>query len=72
MNRPEAPNFTSPAWLARRQALAGRLVVARGEAPVGLMLAGGRVSNLFTGGVEDLDMAVHQGLVVGLGSLPEA
>jgi adenine deaminase len=61
-------DMTSPGWLTQRQALAERLAVARGEAPADLVLAGGRVVNLFSGGVEELDVAVHQGRVVGLGA----
>lgn len=45
-----------------------RLSVARGEAPAELVLRGGRVVNLFTGGVEEVDVAVHDGVVAGLGT----
>ncbi|MFZ5585261.1 MAG: adenine deaminase [Thermodesulfobacteriota bacterium] len=47
--------------------LAERLAVARGDQPADLVLAGGRVVNLFTGAVEETDVAVHDGVVVGLG-----
>ncbi|MBI5523229.1 MAG: adenine deaminase [Desulfarculus sp.] len=51
-----------------RQLLTQRLAVARGDAPADLVLAGGRVVNLFSGRIEELDVAVHQGRVVGLGA----
>ncbi|MFH1057600.1 MAG: adenine deaminase [Pseudomonadota bacterium] len=53
--------------LNEQQRLAGRLAVARGDEPAELVLAGGRVVNLFTGGVDEADVAVHDGVVVGLG-----
>ncbi len=51
-----------------RERLQGRLAAARGETPADLVLAGGRVVNIFSGKVEDTDVAVHDGQVVGLGS----
>lgn len=57
-----------PDMAQERQLLAQRLEVARGEAPADLVLAGGRVVNLFSGQIEELDVAVHQGRVVGLGA----
>ena len=68
MSGPQPPDLNSPTCLAARQALGVRLAVARGDAPADMVLAGGRVPNLFTGQVEELDVAVHQGLVVGLGA----
>jgi len=41
--------------------------VARGQRPAELCLRGGRVVNVFSGSIETVDMAVHDGLVVGWG-----
>ena len=44
------------------------LVLAGGQRiPADLVLKNGRVVNLFTGGVDAVDVAVHDGIVVGLG-----
>lgn len=51
-----------------KRLLQERLAAARGEIPVDLVLAGGRVVNLFDGSIEELEVAVHRGVVVGLGS----
>jgi adenine deaminase len=51
-----------------RGLLQERLAVARGEVPAELALRGGRVVNLFDGRVEELDVAVQHGQVVGLGT----
>ncbi len=51
-----------------QQRLQERILVARGEAPADLVLGGGRVVNLFTGEVEEVDVAVHDGVVAGLGA----
>ncbi|MBU1277426.1 MAG: adenine deaminase [Proteobacteria bacterium] len=45
-----------------------RLAVARGESPAELVFTGGKVVNLFNGALEEVDVAVHRGQVVGLGS----
>ncbi len=45
-----------------------RLAAARGEEPADLVLGGGRVLNVFDGSVEQLDLAICDGVVVGLGS----
>jgi len=46
----------------------GRLLaVGRGEEPADLVLAGGRVVDLFGGGVIEADVAVYEGRIVGLG-----
>ena len=52
-------------WTGRQQE---RLAVARGDAPADLVFSGGKVVNLFTGALEEVDVAVHRGRVVGLGS----
>ncbi|MCF8064561.1 MAG: amidohydrolase family protein, partial [Desulfarculaceae bacterium] len=52
-------------WTGRQQE---RLAAARGDAPADLVLTGGKVVNLFTGALEEVDVAVHRGRVVGLGS----
>jgi adenine deaminase len=43
------------------------LRVARGEAPADLVLKDCRVVNVFTGEIEAADVAIHDGLVAGLG-----
>jgi adenine deaminase len=43
------------------------LEVARGDAPADLLLRNGRVVNVFTGEVERVDVALHRGLVAGMG-----
>lgn len=52
-------------WTGRQQE---RLAVARGDAPADLVFGGGKVVNLFNGSLEQVDVAVHRGRVVGLGS----
>ena len=42
--------------------------VARGETPADVVLRGARVPNVFTGEVEDTDVALHDGRVAGLGT----
>ncbi len=44
------------------------LSVARGAAPADLLFQGGRVVNVFTGEVEETDVAVFGGRIAGLGS----
>lgn len=44
-----------------------RIKAARGEIPADLVLKGGRVVNVFSGTLEDQDVAVHGGFVVGVG-----
>ncbi|MCW3011392.1 MAG: Adenine deaminase, partial [Solirubrobacterales bacterium] len=48
-------------------ALARRLAVARGEAPADRLLRGGRVLDVHTGTVRRADVAIADGLVVGVG-----
>lgn len=50
------------------QALKDRIKAARGEIPADLVLKGGRVINVFSGTLEERDVAVHGGFVVGVGS----
>ncbi|BEQ16305.1 adenine deaminase [Desulfoferula mesophila] len=45
-----------------------RLAAARGDIPADLVFSGGQVVNLFSGALEELDVAVHHGRVVGLGA----
>ena len=52
-------------WTGRQQE---RLATARGDAPADLVFTGGKVVNLFTGALEEVDVAVRLGRVVGLGS----
>jgi adenine deaminase len=48
-------------------ALKERIKAARGEIPSDLVLKGGRIINVFSGTLEDKDIAVHGGFVVGVG-----
>jgi adenine deaminase len=52
---------------ADQRRLETRLRAARGEEPAELVLAGGKVVNLFDGRVEETSVAVSGGVVVGLG-----
>ena len=44
-----------------------RLQAARGEIPPDLVIAGGRVANVYTGEWLSLDVAIYDGVIVGLG-----
>jgi adenine deaminase len=44
-----------------------RLLAARGEIPADLVIAGGRVANVYTGDWPQVDVAVFDGVIVGLG-----
>jgi adenine deaminase len=44
-----------------------RLQVARGDAPADLVLAGGMVANVYTGGWQRVDVALCDGIIAGLG-----
>lgn len=44
------------------------LAVSRGDAPASLVLRGGRVVNVFTGEVEEVDVALWRDRIAGLGS----
>ena len=44
-----------------------RLLVARGDAPADLVLAGGLVANVYTGKWQKLDVALFDGIIAGLG-----
>ena len=48
------------------------LSVARGDTPADLVLRGGRVVNVFSGEIEDVDIAIVDGLIAGLGGDYEA
>ena len=43
------------------------LTVARGDAPADLLLRNGRVVNVFTGGIDEADVAVFAGRIAGVG-----
>ena len=43
------------------------LAVARGEVPADLLIKGGRVVNVFTGEIEETDVAVFGGMIAGIG-----
>jgi adenine deaminase len=54
--------------LTEREQLAARLRVARGDEPADLVLTGGKVVNVFSGAVQEIDVAMHDGIVAGLGN----
>jgi adenine deaminase len=45
-----------------------RIRVARGETPADLVLKKGRVLNVFSGTIEECDVAVHAGIIAGVGT----
>ena len=47
-----------------------RLQAARGEVPAELVLTGGRVANVYTGEWQETDIALFDGVIVGLGDYP--
>jgi adenine deaminase len=47
--------------------LGRRLKAARGEVPADLVISGGRVANVYTGEFQRVDVAVSDGVIVGLG-----
>ncbi|MGD8229490.1 MAG: adenine deaminase [Desulfobacteraceae bacterium] len=49
-------------------ALKKRILAARGEIPAHLVLKEGRVVNVFSGEVQKQDVAIYDGVIVGLGS----
>ena len=49
------------------ETLARRLRVATGDEPGDLLLAGGRIANVFTGAVETADVIVADGWIAGIG-----
>jgi adenine deaminase len=49
------------------EALKRRILSARGKIPADLVLKGGRVVNLFSGNIREGDVAVSDGVIVGLG-----
>ena len=54
-------------WMER---LPRRLQAARGEVPAELVLTGGRVANVYTGEWQETDVALFDGIIVGLGDYP--
>src|SRR4051812_14417768 len=62
---------TSPSWenrLAVPTDLSRRLAVARGDEPADIVVRGGRVLSVFTREWLDVDIAIVDGYVAGLGS----
>jgi adenine deaminase len=51
----------------RMEKLPRRLRVSRGEEPAELVLTGGRVANVYTGEWQETDVALCDGVIVGLG-----
>jgi adenine deaminase len=54
-------------WMERLQR---RLQAARGEVAPELVLAGGKLANVFTGEWRETDVALFDGIIVGLGDYP--
>jgi adenine deaminase len=52
---------------AALSSLKHRIQAARGEIPSDLVLKGGRVINVFSGEIQERDVAVSQGFIVGVG-----
>ena len=52
---------------AALSSLKHRIQAARGEIPADLVLKGGRVINVFSGEIQERDVAVSQGFIVGVG-----
>lgn len=50
------------------KALKDRISAAKREIPADLVLRGGRVVNVFMGSIQESDVAVYDGMIVGLGS----
>ena len=48
-------------------ALKRRILAARGKIPVDLVLKGGSVVNLFSGNIQEADVAIFDGVIVGVG-----
>ena len=44
------------------------LAVARGDAPADLVLRNGRIVNVFSGEMEQADVAIVDGFIAGIGS----
>jgi len=53
--------------ITERDQLTARLRVARGDEPADLVLTGGKVVDVFSGRVQEVDVALHDGIVAGLG-----
>lgn len=53
--------------LTEREQLAAHLRVARGDEPADLVLTGGKMIDVFTGKVQEINVALHDGIVAGLG-----
>ena len=51
----------------RTEALSSRIAAARGEAPADLVLKNARVVNVFSNEVETADVAIQDGVIVGVG-----
>jgi adenine deaminase len=54
-------------WMERLQR---RLQAARGEIPAEIVLTGGRLANVYTGEWQETDVALFDGIIVGLGDYP--
>ena len=51
----------------RVKTLKKRILAARGELPADLVLKGARVVNLFSGKIQEADVTVYEGFIVGVG-----
>jgi adenine deaminase len=54
----------------RMERVQRRLQAARGEVPAELVLSGGRVANVYSGAWQETDVALSDGVIVGLGDYP--
>ncbi|UCF85838.1 MAG: adenine deaminase [Desulfobacteraceae bacterium] len=50
------------------KALKKRIFAARGEIPADLVLRGGRIVNVFSGEIQEKDVAIYDGVIVGVGA----
>ena len=64
---PEESEYFMWRWQWRR-----RVAIAQGQYAPALSIRGGRVLNVFTGELVEADVAIDAGVVVALGSFPEA
>ncbi|MFO7985736.1 MAG: adenine deaminase [Desulfatiglandaceae bacterium] len=53
---------------SRLHGLKHRILAARGEIQADLVLKGGRVVNLFSGEIQETDVAIYDNIIVGLGT----
>jgi adenine deaminase len=64
---PSLDRYNMWRWQWRR-----RIAIAQGHYPPALVLAGGKVANVFTEELIDADVAIDAGMIAGVGNFPEA